>query len=49
MLGGELKHQCEEVGERLELETRLFKEERTEANRTIRELNHRIAEVILID
>ena len=42
---GELKHQCEEVTERFELETRLWREERDQATRTIRDLNNKINQV----
>jgi hypothetical protein len=45
MCAGELKHQCEELSSRFELETRLYKEEREQAIRTIRDLNTTIIQV----
>jgi hypothetical protein len=42
---GELKQQCEKVTNRFELETRLWREEKDQANRTIRDLNSKIIQV----
>jgi hypothetical protein len=42
---GELKQQCQEVTNRFELETRLWREEKDQANRTIRDLNSKIGQV----